>query len=172
MTRRRTFTAEQLREIITYDAATGIFVWLPRKGRPNFNGQYAGKEAGPVSGNGSGNTYKSISAFGQRYKAHILAYLYMTGKWPAAYIDHIDRNGLNNSWANLRLATAMQNAANAKRYSSNTSGLKGVSYSSTHGKWRAMYSRYWLGHYDTKEEAHEAYLAKARELHGTFARSE
>ena len=172
MTIRRNFTAEQLREIIAYDPATGIFVWLPRSGRPNFNGQYAGKEAGALVCNGSGNTYKMIGAFGQRYMAHILAHLYVTGVWPEAYIDHIDRNGLNNSWANLRLATPKQNAANSKRYSTNSSGCKGVSYSKSHKKWRSTYGRLWLGQFNTKEEAQEAYIAKAKELHGEFARTE
>jgi hypothetical protein len=172
MNNRRNFSADQLREIVEYNPDTGVFRWLPRSSPPAFNANYAGKEAGSIFLNESGRKYKVIQIYGQRYGAHRLAYIYMTGKWPNEYIDHVDGDSLNNVWSNLRPANAAQNSANAKRYRSNTSGLKGVSYAARHGKWRAAYGRVWLGNFATKEEAHEAYMTKARELHGDFARAE
>jgi hypothetical protein len=40
------------------------------------------------------------------------------------------------------------------------------------GKGERGFETYWLGHFDTAEEAHAAYIAKARELFGGFARAE
>lgn len=52
------------------------------------------------------------------------------------YVDHINRNGLDNRRENLRVTTQSQNIANAKMFSSNTSGFKGVTL--MRGKWHAQ----------------------------------
>lgn len=52
-------------------------------------------------------------------------------------IDHVDRNGLNNTKANLRLATASENVCNCRKPSNNKSGYIGVFWSTSQGKWRA-----------------------------------
>jgi hypothetical protein len=57
----------------------------------------------------------------------------------------------------------------------NRSGFKGVAFVPQRRKWRARITkggrRYSLGNYETAEEAHAAYIAKARELFGEFART-
>ncbi len=87
-------------------------------------------------------------------------------------IDHIDNNPLNYSIDNLRWATISENACNTKCYSSNKYGMKGVYYSKVakkyHSSIRFMNERYYLGSYETAEEAFEAYKKKAEELHGGF----
>lgn len=87
--------------------------------------------------------------------------------------DHQYGNGLNNHSDNLRLVTHQQNGMNAQRSSKNTSGFKGVSWNKALNKWRAYIGyngkHIHLGYFDTKEEAHEAYCAKAIELFGDFA---
>lgn len=66
-------------------------------------------------------------------------------------IDHINRNGLDNRKANLRMATNSQNNANKSLQSNNTSGYKGVCWDKSRKKWivqiklngkRVFYKRY------------------------------
>lgn len=87
--------------------------------------------------------------------------------------DHINRNKLDNRLGNLRTCTASQNAANAPRRITNKCGLKGVSFDLKRGKYYARVhfekKRYWLGYFDTPQEAHRAYRAKARLVHQEFA---
>jgi hypothetical protein len=96
----------------------------------------------------------------------------LTGKWPIGEVDHIDTDGGNNVWTNLRESTRRQNASNTRTKSTNTSGFKGVSR--TRKRWMATitvnYRMTYLGTFDTKEEAHEAYVEAAKRLHGEFAR--
>lgn len=100
----------------------------------------------------------------------------MTGAWPEHKVDHWDRDGLNNRWANLRSATVSQNLQNSGIRADNTSGFKGVSWSSSRGKWVAQISIYGkrtpLGRYFIKDEAIAAYRAAAERHFGEFARFE
>lgn len=162
-----------LKSLITYDPATGMFRWLPRPGKTAWNTRYAGKPAG-FDWTVGGVVYRSIRIFDWPFLGHRLAWLYMTGAWPASGIDHRDGDGLNNRWANLREATKVQNAGNVKAKRRNTSGFKGVSQTpngrfrasiQSNGNWRH------LGTFMTAEEAHSAYIAAAIETFGDFARA-
>jgi len=88
-------------------------------------------------------------------------------------VDHKNRNGLDNTRSNLRVATPTQNQANRKVQKNNKLGLKGVH--AERNKFRAairvngIYHN--LGAFDTPEEAHAAYCEAAREYHGEFANS-
>lgn len=81
-------------------------------------------------------------------------------------VDHINGNSLDNRRANLRLASAKDNAANTRR-KANRSGFIGVQPTKT-GKFFAVISLN-LGTFDTAEDAARAYDAKAIELFGEFA---
>ena len=102
-----------------------------------------------------------------------MAWLYMTGSWPAKDIDHKDGDGLNNSWCNLREATRLENSGNSRRRSDNTSGAKGVRLD--RGKWIAQIvvagKLRRLGTFNTLEAAAAAYEAAATEHFGEFART-
>jgi hypothetical protein len=84
-------------------------------------------------------------------------------------VDHRDRNGLNNTRENLRLATHHQNACNRKMQINNSSGFYGVSFDPNTGLWRAaVYANrhpIHLGSHQTAEEAARVRDAKAREIY-------
>ena len=97
----------------------------------------------------------------------------------ASIVDHIDSNGLNNVRSNLQRVTAAQNAQKANHTAGNMphkrhSKFRGVSFLGWYGKYLAYVNaegkRVYLGYYDTAEEAARVRDAKAKELHGKFAR--
>jgi hypothetical protein len=68
---------------------------------------------------------RSLSAHGKSYK-HIMMHRVIMGvDEESIFVDHRDRNGLNNQKSNLRFATVSQNACN-KKTQKNNSGHKGV----------------------------------------------
>ena len=90
--------------------------------------------------------------------------------------DHVNGNTLDNRRCNLRIATASQNIMNRPPRSGTASGLKGVSFDKRYGTWRASIkangkTRH-LGSFRDPHEAHAAYMAVARELHGEFTYDE
>jgi hypothetical protein len=89
-------------------------------------------------------------------------------------VDHINGNGLDNRMVNLRVCTAAQNSRNRKPRKGSLSGYRGVSFYKNYQKWVAqiMYDgvKYYLGYFSDPKEAALAYDAKARELHGDYAR--
>jgi hypothetical protein len=150
---------KELSEELNYDPATGRFTWK--------------KEAGTIS-----NGYRLLRVNQKNMWAHRVAWLMATGEDPEGMvIDHINGDRLDNRIENLRTATYSQNSANAKRHSRNTSGLKGASKRFKNGKWTGRWQasityqrkQINLGYFDTKEEAHAAYLEAARRLQGEFA---
>jgi HNH endonuclease len=155
--------AETLRKHLAYDPETGVFVWL----RPT--GPRA--KAGDVAGCQNANGYMGIKIKGVLYVASRLAWLYMTGEWPKAMIDHIDTNRQNDRFANLREATRGQNRRNAGVSRHNRLGVKGC-YQAASGRYRTGIKHesksIHIGTFDTLAEAVEAYRTKARELHAEF----
>jgi hypothetical protein len=90
-------------------------------------------------------------------------------------VDHINYNGLDNRRCNLRICTFKENSASARKCFGRKakSRYKGVSYSARDGRWKAQYCvngwPYFLGRFDTEEEAAVVYDKKALELYGEFA---
>ncbi len=159
------FTLNYLRSILIYDPDTGEFINRVRRG-PN------GGEPGTIASYPDKDGYTIIQIKGKKYKAHRLAYMYMTGEWPEDEIDHWDGVPWNNVWSNLRDATRSDNCANADR-ALGESGFRGVKFDSSTRTWRARigygYQRQYVGAYSTAEEASIAYLAAAETVHGEFA---
>jgi hypothetical protein len=90
----------------------------------------------------------------------------------ATVIDHINRNGLDNRRANLRLATVTQNAWNSKKRNSR-SGYKGVWFAAEKGLWRAAIvnegRKIHLGYFKDKTAAARKYDEAAKKYRGQFA---
>jgi len=170
-----TITQEQLRQLVDYDPATGVFTWKARPwliGRATaWNTRFAGKVAGNVN---KALGYVMIDICGAPRYAHRLAFIYMTGSVPEM-IDHANGSRSDNAWSNLRACTQSQNMYNAALRTDNTTGVKGVVL---HKKrlhqnrpYQAKLARKSLGDFATAEAAHEAYMRHAREVVGEFARA-
>jgi hypothetical protein len=89
-------------------------------------------------------------------------------------VDHIDRNPLNNSKANLRFSTPSQNQCNiGLRNEEKTSRFKGVYWSPSANGWYSQIavnrSRISLGKFPTEDEAAQEHDRAAMSLHGEFA---
>jgi hypothetical protein len=82
--------------------------------------------------------YRLIGIDYGRYRGSRLAWLYITGEWPDGQVDHIDRIRTNDSWDNLRLATAKQNQENRSVPSGSLSGIKGVLWQPDRRRWIAQ----------------------------------
>jgi hypothetical protein len=91
---------------------------------------------------------------------------------PPCKVDHRDHNGLNNVRSNLRLCDNAGNAQN-RRKGKSKSGLIGVYFEASTGKWVAEITdnyRLWkIGRYDTREEAARMRDYAALICHGEFA---
>jgi hypothetical protein len=110
MADRTILTAARLREVLNYNPDTGEFRWIERKGgRRAKVGTVQRRKDGTVA-------YIRIRVDYLPYKAHRLAWFYMTGEWPSMDLDHIDRNPAYNRWLNLREATATVNNGNRNKW--------------------------------------------------------
>lgn len=158
-------TAEKLRSLFTYSQETGRFSRIVSRSS-NAN---AGEQAGYLDTRG----YLRIRIDGTLYSVHRLAWLYMTGEWPTEQIDHINRNKIDNRWANLRAATRCENQRNRRMAANNKIGLKGVR--AHRKKWKAAIKiagkRHHLGVFDCPAAAHFAYIVAADKHFGEFARA-
>lgn len=159
-------TQERLKELLQYDPETGVFTWRVA------NGSRA--KCGDVAGGIDKHGYVRIGVDGARYKGHRLAWLYMTGEWPALDVDHRDMDRANNAWVNLRHADRRQNMANTGCRANNSCGFKGV-HVTRHGNYAASIHlsgvKSHLGTFPTAEEAHAAYVKAANDNFGEFARA-
>lgn len=146
---------EDLKSLLDYTSDTGIFIWRITPSNCICTGDIAGNHS-KQSG------YIQIQFDNKIYPAHRLAWKYHYGIDPIYFIDHINGDRNDNRISNLREATNIENLRNSKKYSTNTSGFKGVSYHKGYGKWQARATmngkRIHLGWFDTPEEASVPYI--------------
>jgi AP2 domain len=92
--------------------------------------------------------------------------------WLTGYekTDHHNRDSLDNTRVNLRLANDIENQGNRGPNKNNTSGYKGVVFDKSRGNWRAkMAGRTVGGRFNSPEDAAHAYDEAAQKHFGEFA---
>lgn len=107
-----------------------------------------------------------------------LMHTFLTG-WPR--VDHVNGDGLDNRRANLRPASAVQNAQNSRKYRRSSSRYRGVFWKSSRRRWMAQIyisepdgqqprcRKIHLGTFVDERAAAHAYDIAAREHFGQFA---
>lgn len=161
-------TQERLKEVVEYNQETGEFVWRVSTG-PRIK---AGDPAGAYKGHG----YGRIQIDGVRYNAHRLAWLYVYGYYPSALIDHINMDISDNRISNLREASHSDNLKNKKSRASTATGVKGITLSSSSGKYvvriRSENRSYYFGSFSSLEEAKKVLYLNRDRIHGEFSNNE
>jgi hypothetical protein len=150
---------EALKELLSYNKETGIFVWTDKA--PH-------KVIGKVAGSKQKYGHLVAKINGVNHLLHRLAWMFVYGVNPVEHIDHINGNPSDNKIENLRLATRSLNMQNLKKAKANNKcGLLGVCPNGD--RWKAEIridgKKTYLGTFDTALEAHNIYLTAKRQHH-------
>ena len=158
----RKIDVEKMRKLFTYNESTGTLLWNRRTidmcssehAMKSFNNKKAGTIAGTKRKNANGKTYLVLKVDGFVHLVHRICYVIKTGLQPE-FIDHINGDGTDNRWENLRSTSITENNRNMRLFKTNTSEFCGVGKLGC--KWQ---SHIWInnkqvniGTYDTKAEA-------------------
>lgn len=185
-----TLTKELLRDIFDYHE-DGYLLWKKRppehfadlKKYRVFNTMNCGKIAGYYNK----RTDSKRDDFGywrvgitlgtklKHFKLHRLIFKWHYGYLPDV-VDHKDANQRNNKIDNLREGNVQKNSCNLRKNINNTSGYKGVTKSTNPKRKHKLFianivsegKRYYLGSYETAEDAAYAYDCAAKVLHKDF----
>lgn len=88
------------------------------------------------------------------------------------YVDHIDGIKTNNLIENLRECDQSENMCNVKKLTTNSSGIKGVSWRKDTSKWRARVrfrnKEFFIGYFDDLQTAENSARLFREELHKEF----
>jgi len=140
-------TQQRLKEVLNYDAESGVFTWTVTRTRA-VNGR--------VAGNVDSHGYWIIGIDGVRHNSHRLAWLYVYGFYPKE-VDHQNHDRADNRLVNLRATDRIGNGKNISKPIDNTSGVVGVSWTKRLGKrndkWEVRACGKFLGYFDDFFEA-------------------
>lgn len=159
-----TISADRIRELLDYNATTGVFHWK------QFRGGVA--RQGNIAGSMTSDGYVRICVDYRSYKAHRLAWLWVYGKLPDATIDHINGIRNDNRIVNLRDVAQNMNNYNVRgpRRHNRNSGIRGVK--PMRGKWQARIGfrgkAVHLGTFTTTDEARAAFDVALARIHAGF----
>lgn len=154
-----TLTVSELKRHVEYDATTGIFTRLN-----TIHGNPCRKQLTKPQRIG----YIVFEVCGRKEYAHRMAWLWVYGVQPSNGIDHINGVKTDNRIQNLRDVPQQINMQNRSKVNLNrTSNLRGVRPSLNRWSARITVNRkeIHIGNFDTKEQAHAAYIATKRLLH-------
>ena len=142
-------TQSRLKELLSYDPDSGIFIWKISTNNRVKSGSFAGSLRL--------DDYIEIMVDGKKYQAHRLAWLYTHGYDTENQIDHLNGIRNDNRISNLREVSQSCNLQNQKINSNNTSGFPGVTWVKRKQKWVAQIQIqgkvHGLGYYDTALDA-------------------
>jgi len=159
-------TLERLHELFILDANAGVLIARTTKGK---------KVAGAIVGTPTAEGRLICRVDYKIYYVHRLIYKMSYGFDPPNLVDHRNRKVNVNCVTNLRDANTVQNGRNRNVNKNTKSGLKGAHWSTGEQKWRSSIKvngkSYHLGWFNTKEEAHAAYVSAANERFGEFSSS-
>lgn len=153
-------TQELLKELMDYDPITGTLIWRVRDRKwfdrdqayKMWNARYPGRVIAYSRPTQGGKKYIKTSVFSKDYLAHRLIYMWMIGEWPTE-IDHINGDGTDNRWCNLRNVTRIENGKNQRKFSNNKSGVSGVCWNLRCSKWEVTIGKKYLGVFSDLNEA-------------------
>lgn len=167
--------AEELWETFHYRPLTGELIYAQAAWNKQFR-------IGTVAGATDRYGYRYLLArnWGGAFKIHRIVWCWMTGADPGDQtIDHVNLNPSDNRWHNLRLADLNQQQYNrGKTARGITSKYKGVSIRQRNG-WKPEIvstiavegQKIRIGSFATEEDAHAAYCAASKVLHGDHGRT-
>jgi hypothetical protein len=89
-------TAERLRQVLSYDPASGLLRWLVRPSNR--------VRVGDIAGSDRADGYRKIAIDGRSYLAQRLAVLHQTGHWPANKVPRRNLDREDNRWINISAA--------------------------------------------------------------------
>lgn len=149
---------ERVKELYDYDAENGLMIRKFKNGKRKV----CGDKPGYHHGRGM------LSIDGRYYYTHRVIWLWHHGYMPE-FIDHIDRNPMNNRIENLRPATRLENNHNKGTQRNNSSGYPGVSWDKQREKYRVRImnenKHIHIGYFNTTEEAFLNYMLAKIQYH-------
>lgn len=154
---------------IKIDSKKGRLYWATA---PGCRTDLLGKEAGGLHPDNKGRLYWAVMVGGKTYRRGRLVFFASKGRWSTPFVDHRNRNGLDDRISNLREATRLQNAWNRteqKRLSKLPAGVRIQSNGRFQAQIQCKNRKLPLGTFDTASEANAVYRNKRRELYGEFA---
>ncbi len=146
-------TQKRLKEVVTYNPETGIFVW-------NFGRPAASKDsrAGGIAKKTKPNdaNYRQLAIDFVDYTEHFLVMLYMKNVHvTAGTIYHLNNDKTDNRYKNLVIRK--KRVINKSMSKNNTSGVTGVNWCKRTEKWQASITvngkTIFLGRHNNKEDA-------------------
>lgn len=150
-------TQPRLLEVFSYNPDTGV---LSRGGRV----------AGSLH---KARGYRYVRLDGAVYLAHRIIWKMVTGEEPT-FIDHIDLDGCNNRWVNIRSCDRAGNQRNHGIRSDNSSGHKGIHWDAKRSRWivqvQSLDKRF-HGQTRTLAGAIALHRLNLTKMHGEFART-
>ena len=175
---------KKLKKVFYYGYNYYICIMEIYKDVPNYEGIYRVSNYGNVQSKRTKNKWKKIGSSNPKHypklslrnglkiehvKLHILVISLFKDKIPnKTFVNHIDKNILNNHVDNLEWVDNRENMSHSFRFKNKTSKYVGVCWKSRESKWSAeVYinkKRYFLGLFETEELAANAYNNKLLEF--------
>ena len=153
-----------MKEYMDYNRDTGVFTWIKHRCQTATTGRQVTCRC-PKG-------YVILGWNGRYYKAHHVAWWWVTGEMPDGELDHINNIRDDNRFCNLRPASSAQNNHNRLKPNNNTSGVKGVNWHKHQKRWVARIAvngkRVHVGYFDDIAEAEIAVRGAREQLHGGF----